>query len=112
MVLLCRYHNVPHELEDRRRSFPDIDLEFKGNLKPFQEKAVRMMLAKDFGTLTAPTASGKTVMALYMISQHRHPAIIVVHTKELAFQWTDRIETFLGIPANEVGFLGDHSHDN
>jgi len=30
----------------------------------------------------------------------------VVHTKELQNQWIDRIETFLGIPAPEVGIIG------
>lgn len=64
------------------------------------------MLSKDFGTLSAPTGSGKTVMALYMIAQRGQPALIVVHTKELALQWVERIKTFLGIPEKEVGFIG------
>jgi len=31
---------------------------------------------------------------------------VVVHTKELLEQWIARIETFLGIPAREVGVIG------
>ena len=83
-----------------------IDFEFRGKLKPFQQKAADTMLAKDFGTLSAPTGSGKTIIALYMIAQRRQPAIILVHTKELAFQWLDRIHTFLQLPTEEIGLIG------
>ena len=31
---------------------------------------------------------------------------MVVHNRELADQWIDRIETFLGIPGREVGRIG------
>ncbi len=64
------------------------------------------MFLKDFGTLSAPTGSGKTIMALYIIAQRKQPALIVVHTKELLNQWCDRIETFLGIPKAEIGIIG------
>ena len=45
-------------------------------------------------------------MALALIAQRRQPALVVVHTKELLDQWIDRIGTFLGIPADEVGRIG------
>ncbi|QTA88674.1 DEAD/DEAH box helicase [Desulfonema magnum] len=106
LILLCRHHDVSYEIEDRRRVLAEADFKFNGELKSFQEKAVRVMLSKEFGTLTAPTASGKTVMALYMIAQRRQPALIVTHTKELAFQWVNRIGDFLGIPEKDVGFIG------
>jgi superfamily II DNA or RNA helicase len=56
--------------------------------------------------LSAPTGSGKTVMALYIIARRKQPALIVVHTKDLAYQWIDRIGQFLGIPGDDVGFIG------
>jgi superfamily II DNA or RNA helicase len=64
------------------------------------------MLKKDFGTLSAPTGSGKTVIGLFLIAQRRQPSVVVVHTKDLAFQWIQRIEQFLGIPADRVGLIG------
>lgn len=106
LILLCRHYHVPYSIEDQRRVFPEMDFVFRGSLKPFQEEAAVKMLSKDFGTLSAPTGSGKTVMALYMIAQRRQPALIVIHTKELALQWRERIGTFLGIPEKEVGFIG------
>ncbi|OQY58441.1 MAG: restriction endonuclease subunit R [Desulfobacteraceae bacterium 4572_88] len=106
LILLCRAHQVPYEIEDKRRVLSEKDFKFDGHLKPFQEDAVKVMLSRDFGTLNAPTGSGKTVMALYMIARRRQPALIVVHTKELAFQWLERIHTFLGISEEEAGFIG------
>ncbi len=94
------------EIIDRRRTLPNVNFTFAGTLKPFQEGAVNIMLSKDFGTLSAPTGSGKTVMALKIIAERKQPTLIIVHTKELLNQWIDRIETFLGIPRNEIGVIG------
>jgi len=46
-------------------------------------------------------------MALWIIAERKQPALIVVHTKELLNQWIDRIDAFLGIPAAEVGIIGN-----
>jgi len=105
LILLCRRMGVEHRIEDRRRSLPPVDFTFRGQLRPFQEAALDQMMARDFGTLSSPTGSGKTVMALCMIARRRQPAVIVVHTKDLAAQWMQRIEPFLGIPAAECGLI-------
>ena len=105
-ISLCRQHGIAYTIVDRRRMLPPVDFSFQATLRPFQARAVEAMLAKEFGTLSAPTGSGKTVMALHIIAIRRQPTLIIVHTKELAFQWIDRIETFLGIPAAEVGLIG------
>jgi superfamily II DNA or RNA helicase len=107
LYLLSRRHNEPLEIDDRRRKKDEIEFVFQGDLKPFQQTAVDVMLSKDFGTLCAPTGSGKTVMALYMIAKRRQPALVVVHTKELALQWMDRIDSFLKIPRDQIGLIGD-----
>jgi superfamily II DNA or RNA helicase len=98
---------VPFDLQDKRRVLPEGDFSFKGQLRPFQEEAVQAVLARDFGTLSAPTGSGKTVMALWIVAQRKQPALIIVHTKELLYQWVDRIQSFLGISSDEVGIIGD-----
>jgi superfamily II DNA or RNA helicase len=97
---------VDYQIDDQRRTLPAVDYDFHGQLKPFQAPAVVSMLKKDFGTLSAPTGSGKTVMALNIISRRRQPTLIVVHTKELANQWDVRVETFLGIPKKDIGRIG------
>ena len=107
LIGLCRRHNVQFDIDDKRRILPEMDFTFHGQLKPFQQEAVDEMLQKNFGTQSAPTGAGKTVMALYIIAERKQPALIICHTKELAFQWINRIETFLGIPAAEVGIIGN-----
>ncbi|MBU0995533.1 MAG: DEAD/DEAH box helicase [Proteobacteria bacterium] len=107
VILQARENNIDHTIDDRRRCLPDIHIEFQGSLKPFQTQAANVMLSKDFGTLNAPTGSGKTVMALFMIAARNQPATIIVHNKSLAHQWISRIETFLGIAEKEVGLVGD-----
>ena len=106
-ITACRRFDIPFTLSDNRRKCPEVDFEFKGSLRPFQEKACRHVLKKEFGVLTAPTGAGKTVMALYLVAQRQQPTLIVVHTRDLARQWIARIETFLGIPKTEVGLIGD-----
>ena len=106
LLLLLNRENLAYRMTDRRRLLPNVDFSFAGTLKPFQSTAVAQMEKKDFGTLSAPTGSGKTVMGLALIAARRQPTVVVVHTKELAFQWIQRIEQFLGIPADQVGLIG------
>ncbi|MGA8178763.1 MAG: DEAD/DEAH box helicase [Desulfobacterales bacterium] len=106
LMLLCKRQGIAYEVDDQRRTLNPIDFHFGGRLKPFQQKAVDTMMSRDFGTLSAPTGSGKTVMALYIMALRKQPCLIVVHTKDLAFQWMERIEKFLGISKDLVGFIG------
>ena len=106
LINLCRRQGTQFSIDDQRRRFKPLNFVFSGRLKPFQKVAVDKMLAKDFGTLSSATGSGKTVMALYMIARRKQPALIIVHTKELAAQWVERIGTFLGIESDDVGFIG------
>ena len=103
---LCKGHGEPLEIDDQRRDLQAITISFTGALKPFQQKAVRITASKEFGTLSAPTGSGKTVMAIAIIAKRRQPTLVIVHTKELAMQWVDRLSRFLDIPSDEVGFIG------
>ncbi|MFZ1954769.1 MAG: DEAD/DEAH box helicase [Desulfobacterales bacterium] len=106
LITTCRRLDITYTVEDRRRSLPPVDYAFNGQLRPFQKQAVQHMLRKEFGTLNSPTGSGKTVMALYILAQRKQPALIIVHTADLARQWSDRIETFLNIPVKEIGRIG------
>jgi superfamily II DNA or RNA helicase len=97
---------VKFRIDDQRRKLKPVNFSFNGRLKHFQKIAVDEMLAKDFGTLSSATGSGKTVMALYIIARRKQPALIIVHTKDLAAQWVERIEAFLGIEPEAVGLIG------
>jgi len=110
LLIQSRENDLDPQIDDQRRALPEKDFTFFGTLKTFQARAVTKMLSKEFGTLSAPTGSGKTVMALYMIAARKQPTLIIVHTKELAFQWIAAIEQFLGIEESEVGLIGAGKH--
>lgn len=82
---------------------------FAGTLLPYQEHAVRHVLHMlktlrcHSGLLEASCGSGKTVMALYIMSVLKVPTVIVVHTEVLFDQWQDRIKQFL--PHAKIGTL-------
>lgn len=106
LILMLRQKRAAFQIKDRRRQCPDVVFDFAATLKPFQAEAVSAMARYDSGTLSAPTGSGKTIMGLALVAQRRQPALVVVHTRDLAFQWIDRINAFLGIPADAVGLIG------
>jgi len=103
----CKDHGAEVEVEDKRASFPGLNINFMGRgLRQYQVEAAEAVLKRDAGVLCAPTGSGKTVMALYLIAKRDQPTVIVVHTKDLANQWIDRIGQFLGIDAGDIGLIG------
>ncbi|MFZ3046975.1 MAG: DEAD/DEAH box helicase [Desulfatirhabdiaceae bacterium] len=106
IITLSRQYRFNCELVDIRRHLPDISFRFKGELRSFQQTAVDAMLPRQFGALNAPTGSGKTVMAAYMIAARSQPSLIVVHTKELGLQWVNRLSEFLDVSTDEIGFIG------
>lgn len=97
---------IDYQINDQRRTLQDVKYSFSGELRDYQQEAVDQILTRDFGTLAAPTGSGKTIVALGVIAARKQPALIVVHTAELLNQWVKRIETYLEIPASEVGIIG------
>jgi superfamily II DNA or RNA helicase len=103
-VLLCReFCGMDPQIIDQRRLLPEADFTFAGELRPYQEAAVAAATGKSFGVIEAGTGSGKTVMALALIATRRQPTLVVVHTKELLFQWQERVRTFLGVEPGQVG---------
>jgi len=107
-LLLCRQAGRPApEIDDIRRLCPYTDLQFQGELRPYQQQALTAVCQRDFGVLEAGTGSGKTVIACALFAARRQPTIVLVHTKELLYQWAERIEEFLAV---EAGLLGDGHH--
>lgn len=104
-VILCRELGKGNpKIIDKRRNLEDVSFKFKGQLRPYQQEAVDLVAKRSFGVLEAGTGSGKTIMALSIIAERAQPTIVVVHTKELLYQWRDRAIDFLDC---EVGLVGD-----
>lgn len=106
LLRYCRECKIDYEFIDRRQRHDDINYAFDLQLRAHQIVAIDAVARKDFGVIVAPPGSGKTVVGLKIISEKRQPALIIVHRKQLAEQWLERIETFLGIPKNEIGKIG------
>lgn len=106
LVRLARQFGVSVLFDDQRRVLPDHEFYFQASLRGYQEIAVEEASKRDWGVLTAPTGSGKTMMALSLVAKRKQPTLVVVHTKELLNQWLDRIVTFLNIPKTEIGIIG------
>lgn len=104
-ILLARkFMRQDPQIIDQRHTAPPVDFRFSGELRPYQKEAIAAITRHDFGVLEAGTGSGKTIIALAVIAQRRQPTLVLVHTKELLYQWVERARTFLGV---EAGMIGD-----
>jgi superfamily II DNA or RNA helicase len=106
LLAMCKKAGIDFLIGDQTRVLPSVMFNFQGQLRPFQKRAVTDIMRRRYGTLEAPTGSGKTVMALAIIALRQQPALVLVHTKELLHQWIDCAERFLGIPRKEIGIIG------
>ena len=95
-------------VEDRRLEMPPIDVEFHGELFPYQKKALETMTKYDSGVLVSPCGSGKTALGMALIAHWKQPALILIHTKDLLQQTCGAVRQWLGI---EPGIVGDVKFD-
>lgn len=79
-------------------------------LRPWQEPARDAMIEHEQGIYKAPAGSGKTVTALAVIRKLGCKSLVIVNTKDIMWQWQQRVEDFLG-PHYPVGQVGDQTFD-
>jgi superfamily II DNA or RNA helicase len=106
LLRFCKEQHIKYVLDDQRKNAEPVS--FKGSiaLREYQLPAQQAAVKKDFGIIVAPPGSGKTVLSLAIIKDKQQPALILVHRKQLADQWIERIESFLGIPKKDIGRIG------
>jgi len=86
-----------------------LNLEWHGpTLRLYQKEAVAKALEKERGVISLPTGAGKTLIALRLIYLLGVPTLIVVHRKELLYQWHSEIKEVLDY---EAGIVGDGRHE-
>lgn len=84
------------EYDNKRfEGMPLSKIKFNGKLKSQQAKAVTALLDKDNGVFVASTGFGKTVTGLALIAKRKINTLILVHNRQLAEQWLERIKVFL-----------------
>lgn len=106
LMELLNHYRIKPVINDERNHGNQIDVEFSGQLKDEQKKAANELLKYETGVLSATTAFGKTVIALWLIAQRKVNTLILVHRKQLMEQWVERISQFFEIPAKEIGQFG------
>ncbi|MBI9011141.1 MAG: DEAD/DEAH box helicase family protein [Clostridiales bacterium] len=92
---LLKEYKIQYKLIDERITGNEFNVEFKGELRLQQQIALDLLSQNDNGVLSATTGFGKTVVGASLIAEKKVPTLIIVHTKELALQWIERLETFL-----------------
>jgi superfamily II DNA or RNA helicase/very-short-patch-repair endonuclease len=93
-------------VQDERCMGTRLKVSFCGELRPEQQAAAEAMLRHETGVLSATTAFGKTVLAAWLIARRGVNTLVLVHRQQLLEQWVERLATFLGLPAKQIGRLG------
>jgi superfamily II DNA or RNA helicase len=108
--LIARIYNAGFEyhIEDRRLLLPEIDITFRGKLRPYQARALTSMAAHGSGILVAPCGSGKTALLAALIAHCRRPSLVLVHTRQLAEQTREAMKRWLDVAP---GLIGDGVFD-
>ncbi len=106
LIRYCKQQKIDFKFQDERKKLTPVAFTTNFSLRTHQESAIEKTSRKEFGVITAPPGSGKTVIGLKIISEKQQPSLIIVHRKQLLEQWVERIEVFLGIPNNEIGRIG------
>lgn len=106
IVTLLVENKIRYTVSDKRNRGKPQKFAFQGKLRPEQEKAAIALLKNDLGVLSASTAFGKTVVAIYLLAKRATNTLILVHRVQLLNQWKSRLENFLGIPPSEIGIIG------
>lgn len=102
---LLHEQNITTIIDDKRESGEQLKgLKFLGQLKKDQSKAVTAIIKHNTGVLHAPTAFGKTVTAIGVISKRKVNTLILTHSRQLLEQWQERLHTFLS--NTEIGTIG------
>lgn len=104
LVLGLRGLGIPYT--DEARQFGPVELEVGSALKPFPHQAEALEAWKQAGmrgVVEMPTGAGKTILGTLAIAAAGRPALVVVPTIELLFQWQKTLEGHLGCPVGVVG---------
>jgi superfamily II DNA or RNA helicase len=105
-VELLHSLGIKTKIIDERFEEDRINAKFIGALRPEQQAAADALLERDTGVLAASTAFGKTVVAAYLIAERSVNTLILVHLKELLYQWIARLNAFLDVSVDDIGQIG------
>ena len=90
----------------------EINITFNGSLRNIQTDIINKIVPhinnNDGGVLCLPCATGKTVIALYLISYFKIKTLVIVHKTFLLEQWKERAQQFTNA---KIGILQQNKID-
>ena len=94
-------------LSNVRKKYAPLNLKWTSplNLYDYQTKAVIDIQTAEGGTICLPTGAGKTLIMLRIAYEYDLPFIVIVHTKELLYQWERTVKEYFG--GYTPGLVGD-----
>jgi len=105
LVNFLNAENIAYEILERFAKHKKTKFTSNITLRPEQEKVLTEIKNKTNGIIIAPPGSGKTIIALQLITELGLPALILVNRNQLLSQWIERTEQFLGIPKTQIGII-------
>jgi superfamily II DNA or RNA helicase len=98
--------HLPFEIvETSPKSYPTVPVSLTYTLRDSIQEESRKALVGSSGVLSLSCGKGKTVVALHAWAAAAVPALIVVPTKDLAWQWKTRIAEHTSVDEEDVGWL-------
>ncbi len=93
----CTAAGISYSIKDVRAAGNSIKVEFTGELRKEQEKALDKMMRYDIGILHAATAFGKTVVCAALLARRKVNTLILLESSALIDQWMEAMDKFLVI---------------
>lgn len=106
LLNLLDHYKIKAEICDKTQKGKAVKVEFSGELRPDQHKALNQLIQHQYGILSATTAFGKTVIAAKIIEKRKINTLVLVHRQQLLEQWRERLCSFLGLKTKDIGVLG------
>lgn len=106
--------DIPFEVKEPRENarIEDVENDPDGfSLREYQREALHKLIHNCYnssGVIALPTAAGKTVCSLWWAKKLNKPFIVIVHRKELMYQWRDAI---IDAGFTDYGLIGDGIDD-
>lgn len=94
-----------YQLDDQRTWRDQFRIGNKMVPRPYQEPAIQAMYEHQQGIYKAPAGSGKTFSILALTRKLACKSLIIVNTKDILWQWQERVVDFLGehYPFGQIG---------
>ena len=89
--------DIDCEIEDERQQGRNINVDFVGELRSEQDRALKELTKYDNGILHAETAFGKTVVSSAIIAQKKVNTLIILESSALIEHWKEALGRFLNI---------------